>query len=496
MSLDVNIDRNRFFLDFPPLISEKLLEIGNKCNTPFSLAVTNLLGALSLASSGVIDVKGLAPSSHPTSLMLIAASSSGDRKTAVAKETFAAFIEWQKKYNAKHQEAMQEYEAQYEVWKIRKEAFKRQAVKKPHDKEVIATLTKHEGDKPKAPKKIQLIYDDITPEALTHNLYKNSSTAMLASDEGAGFLNGRVMSAMTTLNSLYSGSVIYSDRKTSDSFELKDARLTVSIATQPEPLKRFLADKGKLARETGLMARFLICEPISNQGYRHINYNQPEVVEKIESGFDKRVRELLDEYEYAVINNLPRKVLEFDESAMILLHNYYNTIESYLVPGNRLCNVKDHGSKLVENATRVAALIHYFVYGDSKNKIQHHTLELAIKICDYYSSEFVRIFDGPTEAQINADNIGHWLQNQIISLNSGLSSAAFWLRDGSICIKKNSILRNGPSATRKVSVLNDALSELINNRILWEVFLGKNVKCYILNRANFNYSSGSNQRMM
>ena len=56
-------------------------------------------------------------------------------------------------------------------------------------------------------------------------------------------------------------------------------------------------------------------------------------------------------------------LLKFSPEAKTLWIEFYNTIESMLVSGNELYDVRDVASKSADNAARLAALFHVFKHG-------------------------------------------------------------------------------------------------------------------------------------
>jgi putative DNA primase/helicase len=68
---------------------------------------------------------------------------------------------------------------------------------------------------------------------------------------------------------LWDGGSLTIDRRTSESFTVRGARLTVALQVQEPTLREFFTRSGALARGTGFLARFLVAWPESTQGIRH-----------------------------------------------------------------------------------------------------------------------------------------------------------------------------------------------------------------------------------
>jgi len=70
------------------------------------------------------------------------------------------------------------------------------------------------------------------------------------------------------LNILWDGGRLSVGRKSSESFTVRGARLTISLQVQEEILRSFIEQSGTLARGSGFLARFLLSWPESTQGKR------------------------------------------------------------------------------------------------------------------------------------------------------------------------------------------------------------------------------------
>jgi len=153
-------------------------------------------------------------------------------------------------------------------------------------------LSEHLALKPKAPKIRSMVINDATPEAIAWHLHTVQSSAGLISDEGGKILNGRAMDQLPMLNTLWDGGDLIVNRKESESFKVRNARLTINLMVQYLTFKKFLARRGLLARDNGFLARALICDPPSTQGIRMITTIEPALFPKLDI-FQKRLTELL-----------------------------------------------------------------------------------------------------------------------------------------------------------------------------------------------------------
>lgn len=133
-----------------------------------------------------------------------------------------------------------------------------------------AELLDLKKQKPEEPTRLQFLYEDVTPESIAYELYKGSGNAALSSDEGATILSGRVVQNIPMLNKFWSGESFSVSRKSSPGFVVDDPRLTISIMSQPSAMTKFMKKKGDESLGVGFLARFLVCNPLSNQGNRYM----------------------------------------------------------------------------------------------------------------------------------------------------------------------------------------------------------------------------------
>jgi len=98
---------------------------------------------------------------------------------------------------------------------------------------------------------------------------------------------------LALLNTLWDGGAHSVDRKTSPSFTVRNARLTMFLQIQEPALRDFLDKSGALARGTGFLARFLVAWPESTQGVRW--YSEAQESWPNLSVFNRRLAEILNQ---------------------------------------------------------------------------------------------------------------------------------------------------------------------------------------------------------
>ena len=165
------------------------------------------------------------------------------------------------------------------------------------------------------------------------------------------------------LNQLWDGKSLTIDRRSTESFTVRGARLTVFLQVQEQTLREFFARSGALARGTGFLARFLIAWPESTQGTRQIDPDAPDGDSTLPelAAFNLRIAAILEQPVPIDENGaLTPAMLSMTPEAKAAWVEYYNAIENELSSGGEFYDVRDVASKSADNAARLAALFQMF----------------------------------------------------------------------------------------------------------------------------------------
>lgn len=286
--------------DFPsmsslPCLSSVIDEVEANMKSPREIAVFGALTALSVAIQGGANVKKPTGQSVPVSLFMLVIAESGERKSSTENVFIDSLREYQAGRDVVWKEEMKDWEAKMLVWEERRRAIARDVAKAVRDggdgAYLEGQLKEAMSDRPQRPKRCRLLYDDVTSEALMLGLHQDLPAAGLVTSEAN--LKNRAFNDLHKQNSLWSGDTISIDRKNSESFELRDVRLTVSFMTQPVAFEKYVRAQGELLRGAGLWARFLVCRPVSTQGLRLMD-SPTQSWEHIKT-FESKIKSLLDD---------------------------------------------------------------------------------------------------------------------------------------------------------------------------------------------------------
>jgi len=433
-----------------PLLDAAINEAQANIQAPRGLIQNAALTAISAVLQGHVDVRKPNGQVGPTSLMLLAIADSGERKSTVENVFLKPIRAFQAKQCEEVRESQLVWKIKYDTWTVRRNGVLKSITKKalkglPADEEERVLLAL-EKEAPAKPKEFKVLYEDSTSEALFHGMYENLSTAGLISSEGGGVLEGRAFNDLSKQNAIWSGDSITIDRKTAESFELVGARLTVSLMVQESVFLKYMAHKGEESRGSGLWARFLICRPASTQGTRYVSTQVPSWYHQTQ--FASRLEHFL---EMGLIcfrgNKKEKEVIGFDSEAARLWVEIANDIESRMCAGGILYGLGDHGSKLVEVISRLAALLHCFE--GFEGDISMSTLQAATDLAKWYSNDFIKLFGENSKENDEEQELNCWLDN--------------FRKVGKRFVKKNYILQCGPGRFRKKAALEHVLLRLVNN---------------------------------
>lgn len=378
------------------LLDGASIEASNYSQVAYEMAVTSALGVISAVCQGLVDVAFPNGYTVPTSLMTLTIAGSGERKSSLDSLFSKPLSDIQQEKDQVYQAENIKYQRDLKNWKLKEKALNRQ-LQKCHEgmgdcSDIEQRLYALDAERPQAPRVCKLIYSDTTPSALAFGMYENLPIALLRSDEAGALMRGRALDDLYLLNAMWTGSDTVVERRTSESYTLRGARLSVSMMVQPEILKRFLKKKGDEAHDSGFLARLLVSCPEIKTGNRPPP-GQPGKMIHVEK-FQARVRERLEMSLEAIERNQGRKVLTFSPQASELWKALYSVIECEARADRLYAHAHAHASKLMDNVSRVAALVHTFENDDFDAQISQDDLAYAFNICRHYSGHFMKHIAG------------------------------------------------------------------------------------------------------
>ncbi len=443
----------------PDTLRAAVEEVRAFTKAPIPLVASSALAALSLVVQAHADAKRAEGLCGPVGLFLLTIADSGERKTTC--DSF--FMKAIRDYEAEQVEAakplIKDHKASLDAWEAKiggiKEKIRQLAKTGKSTNEQEAALRDLEHDKPEPPRMPHLIYSDATPEALKWDLAKGWPSGGVVSSE-AGLVFGAhgigkdsVMRNLATLNQLWDGADIATERRTTESFTVRGARLTIALQVQEATLRSFFDRSGGLARGTGFLARFLVAWPESTQGYRPFS-DPPETWPAL-ARFNQRIAAILDQAvpidEDGALTPPLFPLATDTKVAWVMLHD---TIESELRSGGELYDVRDVASKTADNAVRIATLFQLFENG-AVGAIGLDAFEGASRIAAWHLHEARRFYGELALPEELADTarLDSWLLD-------------YCRREKTNIVSRREVQRNvTPGHLRHKAALNIALDELV-----------------------------------
>jgi len=440
----------------PDTVRAAVEEVQAFTKAPSALVVSSALGALSLTIQAHADVKRAEKLAGPVGLFLLTIADSGERKSTCDGFFTSAIHEYQEQQSEAAGPAVKDFRAKLDAWEAKrggiKEKIRQLAKGGKQTAEQEAALRDLEDEKPEAPRVPKLLRGDDTPENLAWVLSREWPSAGVLSSE-AGIVLGAhamgkdsIMRNLGLLNILWDGGVLSIGRRTSESFTVRGARLTVALQVQEATLRSFFDRSGGLARGTGFLARFLVAWPESTQGFRP--FTDPPASWPHLAAFNRRIATILNQP--APIDEegaLSPPLSPLAPEAKAAWIGFYDAIEGELRSGGELYDVRDVASKSADNAVRLAALFQVFEHGVGAVGLE--ALESATRIAAWHLNESRRFFGElalPVELA-NAGRLDSWL-------------IEYCRRERTHTVPKRKMQQFGPGGLRERTAIDQAIREL------------------------------------
>ncbi|MDO9227087.1 MAG: YfjI family protein [Pseudomonadota bacterium] len=384
----------------PDTIRAAVEEVAGFVKAPVPMVASSALAALSLAGQAHIDAKRAERLQGPAGLFLLTIADSGERKSTCDGFFVSVIRQYQEEQAEAMKPALKRHESDMDAWTAERDgllsAIKEAGKKGKATDKLRADLAEIQNDKPEPPRVPRLLLGDETPENLAWSLARQWPSAGVVSSE-AGLIFGAhgmgkdsIMRNLGLLNVLWDGGVHSVGRRTSESFTVKGARLTVALQIQEPTLRSFFDRSGGLARGTGFLARFLVAWPESTQGFRPFTEAPPNWPHL--AAFHRRIAAML-------ANPVPMDDEGALSPALLMLAPeakaawvaFHDAIEGELASGGELYDVRDVASKSADNAARLGALFQIFEHGMG-GAVGLDAFEGASRIAAWHLNESRRFF--------------------------------------------------------------------------------------------------------
>jgi hypothetical protein len=405
---------------FPKGIADTIEAVREHVKLPEEIAAASILANCAFSTQchyDVINPKGII---SPSSLFFLTVGESGERKSASDKTANAPTRNYQKILKEDYEKKLKTYKAEISAWTAKYKAIMRNA-KSVSKNELLARLNDVNecGPKPEMPLNYKLLISNPTIEGISTHFQHGHPSAAIFSDEGSIFLGGYSMkeSRMATvavLSNFWGGEDGDRTRKNhDDSYLLEGRRASFNLLVQPETVEEFVSDR--IVKGQGFFARCLISWPKSTIGTRFIEVE--ELDETIQTDprillYNNNVSYILQrKWSYkkdsnGIVNSqeLQPVVIGLSDPAKELWLTSYNWIEEQLQPGRPYHSIKAFGSKMLENAVRIACVFETYEYGNI-TYIGIENLQRALRLMQYYAYQHLLLFGNGQLDEVTASAV-------------------------------------------------------------------------------------------
>ncbi len=429
----------------PPVMAAAVKEYADYGQQPLPMIASAALSALSLAAQGLADVRRDAQMIGPIGIYSMVVAGSGERKSTADRFFRREIDSWLDDYRLQKETEIKEAHASHKAWEVKDQALREIHKKacagsgKVNEVEAQARWIEHQKQEPIIPKSPQMFFADVNPASLGDALTGGHPSAALWTDEamivvGSSGVRDQAMSFFGMLNKLWDDGRYSNTRKTSGSINIRGQRMTANLMMQECIFRDLVAGEKGLARGSGTLARFLICQPESTIGSRR--YRDLQHMPAMDS-FHAEIRRLLQTPLSLDENgNLNPHELCMSNEAKKIWIEFQDCTEAKLGKDADYECVKDFGAKAPENAARLAALFHLLEYGPD-GTIDADTMEKACCLAMWYLCETRRLFscmDIPQDHR-DAQSLLDWALKKHGTSNF---SASEILQYGPRCVRKKS----------------------------------------------------------
>jgi hypothetical protein len=390
---------------------------------PKAICANSILASATLTVQGHADI-WIDGRIHPTSNFFISIGESGERKSAVDRQSLKPHYDYQEDLRTKHKEAQKVYAREAEAYKRAKDELLKKAKGFEDNLRILEKL----GDEPLPPLSPFIISEEPTYEGLVKSLEQGRASQGLFSDEGGRFIGGHGMNndnALKTaagLSGLWDGKPISRVRAGDGSSLLVGRRLSLHLMVQPNIAQMMLSNS--MLIEQGLLSRCLSVYPKSTAGTRKYKTLDLTTSQAMKAYYDKSSEILHTPYNTGnAKNELEPNQIELDTEAKQIWQMFHDKVEDQLPEYGTLSTIKGLGNKAPEHALRLGAVLAGFDTSEISNfsKISSGYIRNSAILTQHYLNEALRLFNSGISDPVlqEANKLLEWLrikQKSIVTL--------------------------------------------------------------------------------
>lgn len=405
---------------FPlPKFQAAVQECLNERKVPVKMPYFVAAAACAAAAQHLFDFENSVLGKIGTNLYVLVNAASGERKTAVRRDFFAAFDEVNSELKDQFNRAESQYQEQQHRWKREDQGLSAELTAASKVglcvEEITLRMDEHYRRKPVKPRLLNLSMKEPNHASLLRALTDYPCTTIVSGD-CATYLRSTILPSDTLFCDTWSYELIDEPRVSVESYYCENPRLAVLLMIQPNKLAVILKSAlGVGGLDSGLFARMIYCNVESTRGGRFLDIDAiaAPVEQSSRNEFKCNLKKLLREGAKAMATpGHTRKVLRFGKDAADLWVRYYNYVEEQSKRGGRYEKVYECSTRLPENVARMAAGFHVTERFEG-HEIGVECLLSAIAICDESSKDYVETFVPEDPDEADAMHLYEWLVEKL-----------------------------------------------------------------------------------
>ncbi len=340
---------------FPEVLRDISCAVSECIQAPLALICCSVLALMAVCLQGKYKVRAKPGWTEPLNLFMDVTLGPSERKSAVLNRLEAPIIEFEKKFNLDHANAIEASASKRSVLEKRKRFLEDQLAKGKGSLAELDEVIKQSNEL-RVVKPLRLFSDNITMEKLCSVMSANDGRAAIMSTE-PGILDIMDGAYSDTVNidvmlKAYSGDPIRVERIGRAEERVDNPTLTVLLMSQPSALDSLMSNRKFKAR--GLTSRILYGMPLPMAGRRR--YQTQDVPPKVDQAYKKLIQNLLTDEYPSEPTRVPVIVLSAGASAMH--REFYEEMEH--LQGTEFQNypaLQEWAGKLPGNVLRIAGLL-------------------------------------------------------------------------------------------------------------------------------------------
>lgn len=396
--------------------------IVKRVQLPEAIAAHSVLASVAVAVQGHVLVRMPTQQLRPVSLFLATIADSGDRKTSADQIAMAPITEYEFELGNQYQTDKLIHASVHAVWKSGKDEIAKKH--KDRDPAFIAEEVRRHGEPPADPPLPMIIVPPGSTQGVLWALEKGRPSIGLYLNEGGTWLGSWAMqdenrtATISAYSELWDGQPIKTLTKGEGFKFLPNRAFSFHVMFQNVYVESMFADEEM--RGQGFLSRVLATAPTSIAGERLkvIGEVEPEWVADDIAAYHEMLSRIIRaklpvEADNPLAGLTRRQVATFTPEAEAVFWTFYNHVEAQQAKGGPLEGIRGFAGKAIEQAARLATVIHVFENGLKDLQITQSDMVRAVTLMEFYISEALRLADahGDDPMTKSAQQLSDWLKD-------------------------------------------------------------------------------------